>query len=231
MTESPLSELMIQLMNGGRMMFTLWADMYIKEDFYNKAKLVHPMEQSVILSGFGSTSVMFDEHIIDAESGETLLKETHVFVMVDYETRRPVAPPKELLNSLPEEILNNKPAVFPKIPKPAGKIFTYSVRPEASDTDIYRHTTRAVYLRFCMDCANLASLKGTYSGINGDIGYHRVRNVKVLYLGESSPGDCLDICTWEDPKVPLRIYFLMFNGRKVVCNTIMDFYKRKCSKI
>ena len=100
----------------------------------------------------------------------------------------------------------------------------YRYHIQYSDGDLYSHTNHVSYVRFCHDAASMLVVKGVFSVLKGDLAFRRVRSCVCSYLGESVPGDVVDIHVWEDPKDARILYFDVVKDGKSVCQCMIDFH-------
>ncbi|XP_061181551.1 uncharacterized protein LOC133190097 [Saccostrea echinata] len=102
---------------------------------------------------------------------------------------------------------------LPEIPRHAYK---YVVIPGHSDEDFNGHLNQSSFIRFCMDAATNASLKGYYEHYTSDMCLYPSLQWTISYVGESLAGDQLTIYTWQKEDTADNIRFaIVRNGNRI----------------
>ncbi|XP_061181550.1 uncharacterized protein LOC133190096 [Saccostrea echinata] len=173
----------------------------------------------VELKQLKQTSFICAVKLKNEATGEILGENFMKVVRINRKTRRP--------SSFPEWFYK-KHAVFmnavghpgtekedlPEIPKHAYK---YVVVAGHSDEDTNGHLNQSSYIRFCMDAATNASLKGYYEHYTSDMCLYPSLQWTISYMGEGLAGDQLTIFTWQKEHSPDNIRFaIVRNGNQIL---------------
>jgi acyl-CoA thioesterase FadM len=182
------------------MIYFVMAGSYdIKDGFYEKEHYYGAVYFHVFVADVGNSSLTFGQHLYSS-NGVHLSTITAKIVRVNIETRRPIpiSPEyKEYLQKVRQSPFNL--GSLNPLSKPEGLI---PVKRTVvwSNMDLYRHTNQAVYIQYCMDAIMDASKRPEYSSqLPKDIAAVKMRTMHMLYLGETVPGDALDIYVWTEP--------------------------------
>ena len=173
----------------------------------------------------GKTSFWVEEILRCEVSGKELARLQLLLVRVDLETRRPILLPEEgvaFVKSTAKGPTAAPPRVeFPQTIPDSTRAFTLSTKALPSDTDTNQHINQAAYMKYCMDCASLAAMKGgVLQRFSRDMDYYNVTKFVVEYVGEIEAGDVIDVVCWQDSTDFSTLYFHVKNGDKVACRCI-----------
>ena len=208
------------------LIFAIAASYDILPAFYEKTHLYNPVVSTDKMVNFGKTSF---QHLCTATSektGQLLHQSILQIVLVDKETRRPVALPDFLKDHF-KAFDTTQPfeRVAPMETPELTHTRQYTVR--WSDTDYYMHLNQASYVRICFDALVEVSRAGCFSALEGDIGKYWVKNYKCYYQNESTPGDVLDIHMWENPVDPMVVHAIAEKEGKSIFQSSFQFINPK----
>ena len=202
--------------------------------FYKCASVEMPMAYTSQAAFLGKTSftVKYEINSLD-EDKLPLVNALKQIVWADKTTHLPKPLPSDFLEGVkktgvtmsPNRLINYQPPQMPE------KTFQYPITVVPSDMDMIFHTNQATYVRYALDCATVAALAGFYQKYYQDICFYKVKDVSVLYRGESITGDKLMVCTWQDSHDLDSIHFQIFKGSKPIVFSSITFYPDVVSKI
>ena len=201
----------------------------ISSDFYTLASAFSPWIMTYRLSCLGTTS-FWEEGTLRCEGSEEVLARRKLMgVRIDPTTRRPMPHPENEVAFF-KKIAKGQTAAPPRVEFPTTipdsvRVCSLSIRALPSDTDINRHINQATCLRYCMNCASLAAMRGGFlQKFNRDMAYYNANKFSVEYVGEMRSGDVIDVVCWQDPKDFSILYFHVKNGNKVACRCIGEWH-------
>ena len=97
-----------------------------------------------------------------------------------------------------------------------------------SETDFYKHTNIASYLKFGYESIFRNIFNNSYKKINMNHFDSGVKSLTVAYTGQSRIHDELDITTWEDSTDDSTVYGkIEKKGGRPCCHMKMEFYNEK----
>ena len=185
--------------------FALSASYDVMPAFYTGRHMNNQLNTRLELANIGKTSFQFHTSMRSAQTGQVLHKAVAQLVVVDKESRRPTP--------LPDYFLDNFLGTATKVPvekvmalnKPNhSAVVHYTVR--WSDTDTYLHVNNGSYIRICFDAMVEVSRQGKFKSLAGDLAQYWVKHFNCLFLNEASPGDILDVYSWEDENYPMNVH-------------------------
>lgn len=113
---------------------------------------------------------------------------------------------------------------FKMSPKQTRRVFQSEHRVCFSDTDEYKHTNYAAYVRFCCDSFSRNVIVGHY-GTNFDVYETGLKTLQITYLKECKLGALLTVASWEDRDISKEtFYFEMWHGSVLTATASMTFY-------
>ena len=202
--------------------------------FYKCASVEMPMSYTSQAAFVGKTSLT-NKCVIKSldEDKLPLVNALKQAVWADKTTHLPKPLPSNVLEVVKKSGLTmspNRPINYqpPQMPE---KTFHYPITVVPSDMDMIFHTNQATYVRYALDCATVAALSGFYQKYYQDICFYKVKDVSVLYRGESFTGDKLMVSTWQDSHDLDCIHFQIFKKSKPIFFSSITFYPDVVSKI
>ena len=209
------------------LVFTFGIQMTFEPVFYKtvfKFGMNHPYLFQSDLVGVGKSTLYFEDKFIST-SGQLLVEEKTTFVHVDPKTRKPKPHPKAELGHFDPKLKSYRGPKFHHLHLPTAKnVYYYQCSITQCDIDHYLHTARYVYMRLAMNAGNMASTSGFYTSIKGELAGYRVKQVTVVYKGETVAGDKLDIYTWQDEQDDYKLYFKIKKKNSDVTDCTIEFY-------
>ena len=190
-----------------------------------------PVKIITELDYIGRTSQAWKSEIQN-EDGKALATEQEFYVGVNEESRRPVQFPswfREKYAAFAKP--KNQIQAEEKVAKPEHGFFSYKMKTAFSDTESNLHVNQARYVRYCVDCAETATVAGFYLGIKENFLFYRAKSLTTLYSGESRAGEELIIHTWEDASNPLLLYFQIEKEEKSICFVAIEMYSKMLSML
>ena len=181
--------------------------------YYKCASVEMPMAFTSEVAFVGKTSLNIKYEIKSLDEGKLpLVNALKHAVWADNTTHLPKTLPSEFLEVVKKSGLTMSPNRLIKYqpPQMPEKTFQYPITVVPSDMDMVFHTNQATYVRYALDCATVAALAGFYQKYDRDICFYKVKNVSVLYRGESFTGDKLMVSTWQDSHDLDCIHFQIF---------------------
>ena len=200
-------------------------------DLYAKAAMVMPMNVVMYPGHAGVSSLSMFVDFEDALSGKLLVRIQGQRVMINTITRKPVSLPKAYSGyDGPSPDAPVDPVVVPRLRQSPNAV-TYTFRVNHSDSDQWYHTNQATYFRLCSDAAANACNDGKLKNFSGDFFHYDVSGALIRYLGESFPGDDLEVTVWEDHVEFDSLYFHISRLNKPIFAAKFTYFKPTVSKI
>ena len=198
-------------------------------ELYAKAALVLPMHVLLRPGHSGVTSSSFFVEFIDPTSGNLFVRIQRQHVTIDAVTRKPI--PVQHIPVEDNDIPNPaQPVIIPRFTPPSDtKRYIFKVYHSDSD-DLY-HVNHATYVRLCSDTAANACNDGKLKNFSGDFYRYEVSGALMRYLGESFPGDDLEVTVWEDPVDHDSLYFHISRLKKPIFAAKFTYFKPTVSKL
>ena len=224
-----LSRLLLELIDG-RLAFSLGLIITVYPQYYQslcsyEKKEVYKCHAELV--GLGKTSAVFEYAMKDTKTDELLLKETSPAVYVHPNTRRPIAHSQKVYDQFDEKFKIYKAPKLVRLELPTNvKMFHHSIVTTHSDCDRNRHTNRAIYIRYAR-----ASISGFYNNFKGDLMKYKIKELIVLYRGETRPGIKADVYTWEDKIDGKKLHFKIMNSGEHINDCTICFYPFSESKL
>ena len=219
----------------GRLPFTLGLKILVYPQYYHclySYQTKEAYECDAELVGLGKTSAVFEVRMRDAKTEEILIKQTVIGVYVHPRTRRPVAHPQKVYDQFDERLKIYKAPKLVRLELPTNvKLYHHSIVTTHSDCDRNRHTNRAIYIRYAMDTGTRASTSGFYNNFKGDLMKYKIKELIVLYRGETRPGTRADVYTWEDQNDDKKLHFKIMNNGENINDCTICFYPLAESKL
>ena len=190
-----------RMLKDGGLIFVVLCDYVINEDLYRRTNgynIACPVVINTWLCSFGNTSMEMRTTIQDGERKNTFGTLTFRYAHVDSKTRRPKPLPDyfvQAFKSYQRKSLRENPQHILNIPPHA---LSYVLDVRYSDTDFNKHTNNSTYIKLCMDCATVASMKGNLTYFTGDVCRYNVKTMKLFYWSETRAGDKLTVYLWEN---------------------------------
>ena len=99
-----------------------------------------------------------------------------------------------------------------------------------SETDVYKHTNAASYIKYCYESIFRNVSKRCYKNFKSNHLDSGVKCVAATYTGQSRLLDVLDIVTWEDSANDNTVYCKIFKHTgEECCDMKMEFYNDNIS--
>lgn len=165
------------------------------------------------LFAFGRTSYTIYTKV--TQSGKVLAENFMKVVRIDNKSRRPVVNPSWFVDKYSKFKATDIPVELSKsleIMEPPNDCYKMIVTVRYSDLDSNLHTNQSVYIKFCFDCATMASERGQLRHFTGDISWFPVIYMSVDYLGESFVGDEILVVLWQDFNDISTLFFSIYNA-------------------
>lgn len=196
-------------------------DSYYEEEHYYGAVRVH-----VFLAGVGNSSISLGQRIY-SPSGKLLATNTVKLVRVDKINRRPVPLPLENKHYLQGRKQSTSDIHYMQQLEKPGGLIPVKRTVMWSNIDIYQHSNHSAYIKYCMDAIMVTSSRPEYfSQLPRDIAQLRMRAMQMVYLGETSAGDTLDIYVWTEPSDDLvKVNCIVEKDDRAVFHFHADFDK------
>ena len=175
------------------------------------------------LGYLGSASLNTVATLHNAATGQVLASNTNTVVCVDKTTRKPTLIPDWWKEKYANAVIGNRKLQIEPFPTP-DDAFCYQVKVSWSDVDIYKHNNYISYIKYCLDAAMDAMVKGELEKFEGDITEHFVKRMEVLYIGESLACDIIDVFVWQDASDHNTLFFSMNNGTKNIFQSQIQFF-------
>lgn len=180
--------------------------------------------------GSGNSSYQVENSIIDANR-KVLASMKRIIVCVDNKTRKP----RNVAHSIIPEKFKYKAVekldVINRFVPPATGVFESCFTVNFSDIDGNQHTNMAVYLRYCMDCAVMASRAGKLKRFTANLDTYRVRNIYSKYIRESRVGDKVLVKGWEDEQHSDQLCFVVYRDGTALNESAIRLYINPLSKM
>jgi acyl-CoA thioesterase FadM len=196
--------------------------LYIAANMYG---MQFSMKYIVELAAIGRSTITIKSSMYDASNGTYVASALGKFARVGNETKKSEPLPIAFVEKYSEycnQAENMTPLVKDLPPKEAF-LCTFPVR--YSDMDANMHVNNAVYVRLCLDCATMASIRGGYlKGFTGDICSRRAKSMKCSYISESAAGDVLSIAVWQDSVKLDILCFHVTRNEKLIMICYIEFY-------
>ena len=185
--------------------FVLSASYDVMPAFYTGRHMNNQLNTRLEFANIGKTSFQFHTSIRSAQTGQVLHKAVAHLVVVDKESRRPTPLPGYFLDHFQGTATKVPVEKVTSLIKPDhSTVVHYTVR--WSDTDSYLHINQGNYVRICFDAMVEVSRQAKFKSLAGDLAQYWVKHFNCLYLNEASPGDILDVYSWEDENYPMNVH-------------------------
>ena len=198
-------------------------------ELYRKAALVLPMTVVERPGHAGVTSCSFFIEFRDATSGSLYARIQRQIVTIDAVTRKPL-PVQRGHRGFDDGSYSAKPIFVPQF-TPTPDATTYVFKLCHSDSDDLGHTNGSTYIRLCCDAAANACNAGKLKNFSGDFFHYDVSSALIRYLGESFPGDELEVTVWEDHVELDCLYFHISNLKKLIFVAKFNYFNSLMSKM
>ena len=188
------------------------------------------MQFQMRIKSVGNTSLVYEQILRDASNGNVLWQGNFADAFVKYESKRTKSKSAVIPASFKEVCMkycNDSPSTRILPPDvPEHGCFVYRVDIMYSDTDLNRHSTMSSYVRFCLDCADVASRAGHYRLFLHNPAQLPVKTHQIVYKGESFEGDTLEVHTWEVEKKPDNVlYFAIMRQGSLIVHCSFEFHE------
>lgn len=170
------------------------------------------------------------QNMIKNDGIEQCIAECDVnFVAVDNETHKPSPLPKWFHDKFQNYcvIPNGEQFRFIQLEEPdETRCFKYKIVVRPSDIDHNWHTHHTTFLRYCIDGASVAAVKGKLKNFTQDLCFYRSKEVQCIYKGESDVGDDLELMLWESSEKENQLCFIVKKDNVTISifQAKIDFY-------
>ena len=175
------------------------------------------------MSSLNSVATLDD---LEDPNGKPWVRNINQVVSVDKGTRKPAPLPEWWTEKYKEAVVGNQRLIVRAVEvSPNPHVYEFKVM--WSDIDRYKHVNYVSYIRFCLDAAMDAVVKGHLSKFKDDILNYNVKLMEISYKGESLANDELKVLTWENLENPWKLHFdISKNGTCIFQNTI-EYYSQE----
>ncbi|XP_076455805.1 uncharacterized protein LOC143290338 [Babylonia areolata] len=188
-------------MTSGSYTFIASTQVDIFPGMYDSAVPKWPLEVKMEGGHIGRTSLSTVSTMTTCTQPDpqTLMTQVTQVVLVDKVTRRPTPIKDKWRDKYQAQCVRGQPLVIRRQDVPSsGPLSVYQVKIAWSDTDMYRHTNYSNYVRFAVDAVHDALHLGRLDGALTEKDVRAgVRQLRVVYLGESVEGDVLRVQVWR----------------------------------
>ena len=221
--ESPLRLLRMSSQSS----FVRFQSIELSPEFYKIVCPSSPWKLAVRMRSMDKTSYWLEYETSCQTTGLQLVRCLDQVVQVDLETRRLVPLPVEGLEMYRRAATASPPSrfLFPNSRPASDLSFKTSIKAASSETDLNNYVNQSVYLRYCLDCANLAVMQGgVLTRFRKDMAYYNLKRFSVEYLREIKAGDEIQVMCWEDTSRAGVLCFLIETQQKTACRCVGEWY-------
>ena len=185
--------------------FTKFNNMNISRKFYQVASNVEETQKRVwhiqtSISYMGTTSYVLNSVLRESKEGPVLASFDGFHVRVNANTRKPDPIPDSVLEKKCHIRKPKKVRVLEKFMQPAGvSVFSRMFRIRKEYTDVNGHTAVPFYMALLMECLEEACCLDVLQMNCSTRSTPQIRELQLLYEGESLLGDIVRVDMWEDP--------------------------------
>ena len=185
--------------------FLKFSSTNISRMFYQVASNVEETQKRVwhiqtSISYMGTTSYVLNSVLRESKEGPVLASFDVFHVRVNANTRKPDPIPDSVLEKKCHIRKPKKVQVLEKFMQPAGvSVFSRTFRIGEEHIDINGHTSSPFYLAFLVQCLEEACCLDVLQMNCSTRATSRIRELQLLYEGESLLGDIVRVDIWEDP--------------------------------
>ncbi|CAH1774403.1 unnamed protein product [Owenia fusiformis] len=193
--------------------------MAINPKFYVNANIGLSLTYVKALNYIGDGSIGCKVEIKDTKTDELYVECQDYFAYVDISARKAAKLPTQYKDKM--KIWSTITPTYFLTPKRGEHCFTHKLNVTHSDMDVLYHTNQAAYVKYSMDCAEMARKENFYSLFKDDMGEYHAVSWDASYKGESEVGDQLEVVTWEDTTDANILHFeIDKNGKAIYFSTI-----------
>ncbi|ESO90103.1 hypothetical protein LOTGIDRAFT_233913 [Lottia gigantea] len=192
-----------------------------------------PFSVMLELKDVGLSSVTIEQVLRNEKNDKIIGTSVFKFVCVDRETKRPAS----LLKEARERYLKllggsakAKPQFLMTIPDLPLDTYHIPIFVLPNDTDQNQHLNQGQFVRYCLDCAAMASIEGYYQYFITDICNYQATDIDVLYKREALAGDLVHAHTWQDKNDPQILYFIITKDKNSLLHARIRFALEPISK-
>lgn len=208
--------------------FIVAADVEIKQEFNHHDAPRFPIYIETSLTQLGKSSKTLSYELRHFGTN-TLYAKCHVKdVLVSTKTRKPVRYPNWWLEKFSTNSLNvdHKADIFENDIPEVGT-FSSTAKVADSDIDTYKHTNWSSYIKFCYDSLHQHVDDQNYETVSRDDLDAGIQSFNMVYNGESSYRDELQIVSWEKESTSTKtVRFNIKNGGTVCFQSDVSFFRK-----